>query len=151
MTGYWVLIDRSAYLGYSAVPVSIVYLCTSTAIKQSTFSLLITSFIFDSAPSLNSLPNYSQRWLQSHCFIDYCFFKEFFALIFVLWLLKKVRIKIMRAEFCIINVCLSQHNIDFFFQGYHGTDKTLIVIFTGCNFFICPEVDCKERDEIFWI
>lgn len=52
MTGYWVLIDRSAYLGYSAVPVSIVYLCTWTAIKQSTFSLLITSFIFDSASSL---------------------------------------------------------------------------------------------------
>lgn len=147
MTGYWVLIDRSAYLGYSAVPVSIVYLCTWTAINLFSFN----NILYFWQCFFPSLPNYSQRWLRSHCFIDYCFFKEFFALIFVLWLLKKVRIKIMHAEFCIINVCLSQHNIDFFFQGYHGTDKTLIVIFTGCNFFICPEVDCKERDEIFWI
>lgn len=52
----------------------------------------------------------------------------------------------MHAEFCIINVCLSQHNIDFFFQGYHGTDKTLIVIFTGCNCFSFAQKQIAKKE-----
>lgn len=122
--------------------------CVAKTWKWNLFSFNnMSCFIFDTCFFLTKL--LTKKAAKSFYFIDYCSFKEFFALIFALWHLKKVRIKCIQKVLNDQCVSVSTQLILFKVMTRLWSLFSLAVIV----FHLPRSRDCKERGrhEIFWI